>query len=139
MINAIRVFLWIELGLFVLLGLVLPLAACIFYFPGEAIYKFISICMLGLPYLFHLETAPFFVWFWLSAGAICVLIKLLIMEDDEEITAGGAALAGFGVIIAFFVLYVVIVFALVALYSLDIDTSSALGALAYSISGFTGF
>lgn len=67
------------------------------------------------------------------------LIKLLIMEDDEEITAGGAALAGFGVIIAFFVLYVVIVFALVALYSLDIDTSSALGALAYSISGFTGF
>ena len=136
MINARRVFLWIELGLFVLLGLVLPLAACIFYFPGEAIYKFISICMLGLPYLFHLETAPFFVWFWLSAG---VLLKLLIMEDDEEITAGGAALAGFGVIIAFFVLYVVIVFALVALYSLDIDTSSALGALAYSISGFTGF
>lgn len=119
MINAGKVFIWIELGLFVLLGLVLPLAVCIFLFPGDLPSKVLWIAVAGIPYFAALESMPYAVWFWLSFAAAAVLLKLLIMEDEERITTGGMILAGLGVIVVFFVLYILVVFTFMALYSFD--------------------
>lgn len=121
MINAGRIFIYIEIGVFAVFGLLLPLGTAVLYFPGEFANKIASIMMFGLPYAFT-EFAPYFTWFWLSAIAIVVLLWLLDKWEDE-MTSGAMVMSGIGIIVAFFVADVVLAYGLLALQMLDPESS----------------
>ena len=116
MINAGRIFIYIEIGVFAVFGLLLPLGTAVLFFPGEFAHKIVSIMGLGLPYALT-EFAPYFTWFWLSAIAIVVLLWLLNKWEDE-MTSGAMIMSGIGVIIAFFVADVILAYSLLALQML---------------------
>lgn len=100
------VFLLIEIGLFVFIGLLMPLGVIFFSAPGALGNKVISILFLGIPYLFT-PFAPYATWFWLSAVAIFGLFFLIATGEEGmsyTLTSGARVMAGIGVIIAFVLL-----------------------------------
>lgn len=124
------VFLVIELGLFVVLGLLVPLGWILFTAPGAIINKIISLVLFGVPYACTIY-APYVTWFWLSAAAIVGLICLL----DSVLTVGGKIVAGLGVILAFVILDGLLGWLLLMLQA---DPTQGIGALMHTIGGFTG-
>lgn len=92
------VFIIIEMCLFALLGLLMPLGVILFTAPGNFMGKLVSIVLLGLPYLATIY-APYVTWFWLSAASIVGLFFL----SETDLSIGARVVAGLGVILGFLI------------------------------------